>query len=75
MEKERDDSLEELLKFVVEDTRDYLDPDLLKEEKEQRKLHLRKANSQRLPKDHAAKGKSWSWNRIRSRPNTKHGYH
>lgn len=40
----------------------------------QHKLHLHQANRQQLPKT-PAKGKAWSWNRIRSRPNTKHGYH
>ena len=75
MEKEMSYELKELLKFKVE-VKDCIDPDLMKEEKEQQKLRLHKTNRWLVPKKNAAKKrKSWSWNRIRSRPNTKHGYH
>lgn len=75
MEKEISYDLKELMKFFV-DVKDAIDPDFVKEEKEQHKLHLHQANCQPLPKVEASKKrKSWSWNRIRSRPNTKHGYH
>ena len=75
MERERNDSLEELLKRKV-DVKDYIDPDLKQDEMEQHKLHLlHQERHHRQRKRHAAKGKPWRWNRIRSRPNTKHGYH
>nr|DAL21501.1 MAG TPA_asm: hypothetical protein [Caudoviricetes sp.] len=73
MEERKYYSLEDLEKFKVE-VEGIIEPDLLQEEREQHKLHLHQANRQRLPKT-PAKGKAWSWNRIRSRPNTKHGYH
>lgn len=75
MEKESNDSLDlaELLKFKTE-VKDYVDPDLKRDEMEQHKLHLHQARLHRQPKRHSTKGKPWSWNRIRSRPNTKHGY-
>ena len=71
--EERYYSLEDLEQFKVE-VEEIIDPDLLQEEREQHKLHLHQANRQRLPKT-PTKDKAWSWNRIRSRPNTKHGYH
>lgn len=73
MEERKYYSLEDLEKFKVE-VEEIIEPDLLQEEREQHKLHLHQANRQQLPKT-PAKGKAWSWNRIRSRPNTKHGYH
>lgn len=44
------------------------------EEKLQNKLRRFHASRKHLPRT-APKAKPWSWNRIRSRPNTKHGYH
>lgn len=44
------------------------------EEKIQNKLRRFHASRKHLPRT-APKAKPWSWNRIRSRPNTKHGYH
>lgn len=44
------------------------------EENLQNKLRRFHASRKHLPRT-APKAKPWSWNRIRSRPNTKHGYH
>jgi predicted transcriptional regulator len=51
----------------------YIEQEIL-EEKRQNKLRRFHASRKPLPRT-APKAKSWSWNRIRSRPNTKHGYH
>ena len=48
-----------------------IEQDLLEEERERRKRLLRQASRQRLPMP-ANKGKTWSWHRIRSNPNTGH---
>lgn len=58
----------------------YIDPDLQEETKEQHKLHLHHSSKRSQAatakrKSRLPKGNHWSWNRIRSRPNTKHGYH
>lgn len=58
---------------IQEDIRDYYCPEIL-EEKLQNKLRRFHASRKHLPRT-APKAKPWSWNRIRSRPNTKHGYH
>lgn len=58
---------------IQEDIRDYYCPEKL-EEKLQNKLRRFHASRKHLPRT-APKAKPWSWNRIRSRPNTKHGYH
>lgn len=58
---------------IQEDIRDYYCPEKL-EEKQQNKLRRFHASRKHLPRT-APKAKPWSWNRIRSRPNTKHGYH
>ena len=76
--------------YIQEDIRDYFCPEMLEdkgyycttyieqeildEEKRQNKLRRFHANRKPLPRT-APKAKPWSWNRIRSRPNTKHGYH
>lgn len=76
--------------YIQEDIRDYFCPEMLEdkgyycttyieqeildEEKRQNKLRRFYANRKPLPRT-APKAKPWSWNRIRSRPNTKHGYH
>lgn len=73
MEERKYYNLEDLEKFKVE-VEEIIEPDLQQEEREQHKLRLHKANRQRLPRT-STKGKAWRWNRIRSRPNTKHGYH
>ena len=52
----------------------YIEQEILNEEKRQNKLRRFHANRKPLPRT-APKAKPWSWNRIRSRPNTKHGYH
>lgn len=75
---------------IQEDIRDYYCPEKLEdkgyyyctpdieqeilEEKLQNKLRRFHASRKQLPRT-APKAKPWSWNRIRSRPNTKHGYH
>ena len=75
---------------IQEDIRDYYCPEKLEdkgyyycttdieqeilEEKLQNKLRRFHASRKYLPRT-APKAKPWSWNRIRSRPNTKHGYH
>ena len=75
---------------IQEDIRDYYCPEKLEdkgyyycttdieqeilEEKRQNKLRRFHASRKPLPRM-APKAKPWSWNRIRSRPNTKHGYH
>lgn len=74
---------------IQEDIRDYYCPEKLEdkgyycttyieqeilEEKRQNKLRRFHASRKPLPRT-APKAKPWSWNRIRSRPNTKHGYH
>lgn len=75
---------------IQEDIRDYYCPEKLEdkgyyycttdieqeilEEKLQNKLRRFHASRKHLPRT-APKAKPWSWNRIRSRPNTKHGYH
>lgn len=75
---------------IQEDIRDYYCPEkledkgyycttdieqeILEEEKLQNKLRRFHASRKHLPRT-APKAKPWSWNRIRSRPNTKHGYH
>ena len=51
----------------------YIEQEIL-EEKLQNKLRRFHASRKHLPRT-APKAKPWSWNRIRSRPNTKHGYH
>lgn len=51
----------------------YIEQEIL-EEKRQNKLRRFHASRKPLPRT-APKAKTWSWNRIRSRPNTKHGYH
>lgn len=58
----------------------YIDPDLREETREQHKLHLHHSSKRSLAattkrKSRQPKGNTWIWNRIRSRPNTKHGYH
>lgn len=58
---------------IQEDIRDYYCPEIL-EEKLQNKLRRFHASRKPLPGT-TPKAKPWSWNRIRSRPNTKHGYH
>lgn len=63
---------------IQEDIRDYycttdIEQEIL-EEKLQNKLRRFHASRKHLPRT-APKAKPWSWNRIRSRPNTKHGYH
>lgn len=58
---------------IQEDIRDYYCPEKL-EEKLQNKLRRFHASRKHLPRT-TPKAKPWSWNRIRSRPNTKHGYH
>lgn len=76
--------------LIQEDIRDYYSPEKLEdkgyyycttdieqeilEEKLQNKLRRFHASRKHLPRT-APKAKPWSWNRIRSRPNTKHGYH
>jgi hypothetical protein len=47
----------------------------IQEEKLQNKLRRIHACRKTQPLRTAPKAKPWSWNRIRSRPNTKHGYH
>lgn len=74
---------------IQEDIRDYYCPGMLEnkghycttyieqeiqEEKRQNKLRRFHASRKPLPRT-TPKAKPWSWNRIRSRPNTKHGYH
>lgn len=75
---------------IQEDIRDYYFPEKLEdkgyyycttdieqeilEEKLQNKLRRFHASRKPLPRT-TPKAKPWSWNRIRSRPNTKHGYH
>jgi hypothetical protein len=74
---------------IQEDIRDYYCPEKLEdkgyycttyieqeiqEEKRQNKLRRFHASRKPLPRT-TPKAKPWSWNRIRSRPNTKHGYH
>lgn len=63
---------------IQEDIRDYYCPtdneQEILEEKLQNKLRRFHASRKHLPRT-APKAKPWSWNRIRSRPNTKHGYH
>lgn len=59
---------------IQEDIRDYYCSEKLEEEKLQNKLRRFHASRKHLPRT-APKAKPWSWNRIRSRPNTKHGYH
>jgi hypothetical protein len=75
---------------IQEDIRDYYCPEKLEdkgyyycttdieqeilEKKLQNKLRRFHASRKHLPRT-APKAKPWSWNRIRSRPNTKHGYH
>ncbi len=74
---------------IQEDIRDYYCPGKLEdkgyycttyieqeiqEEKRQNKLRRFHASRKPLPRT-TPKAKPWSWNRIRSRPNTKHGYH
>lgn len=61
---------------IQEDIRDYYCPEKLEilEEKLQNKLRRFHASRKHLPRT-TPKAKPWSWNRIRSRPNTKHGYH
>lgn len=71
--EERYYDIEDLEKFKVE-IEEFIEPDFKEEEREQHKLHLHHASRQPLPRT-APKAKPWSWNRIRSRPNTKHGYH
>ena len=74
---------QELQKFDVSDFRNYeiyIDPDLREETMEQHKLHLHHSSKRSQaatakPKSRQPKGKPWIWNRIRSRPNTRHGYH
>lgn len=63
---------------IQEDIRDYycttdIEQEIL-EEKLQNKLRRFHASRKHLPRT-APKAKPWSWNRIRNRPNTKHGYH
>lgn len=67
---------------IQEDIRDYycttdIEQEILEEKlqnKLQNKLRRFHASRKHLPRT-APKAKPWSWNRIRSRPNTKHGYH
>lgn len=74
---------QELQKFDVLDIPNYeiyIDPDLREETREQHKLHLHHSSKRSQAataerKSRLPKGNHWSWNRIRSRPNTKHGYH
>lgn len=74
---------QELQKFDVLDFPNYeiyIDPDLREETREQHKLHLHHSSKRSLAattkrKSRQPKGNTWIWNRIRSRPNTKHGYH
>lgn len=72
----------ELQKFDASDynCEIYIDDDLREETREQNKLRIhhstktsQAATAKR--KSRQPKGKAWSWNRIRSRPNTNHGYH
>lgn len=58
----------------------YIDPDIREETREQHKLHLHHSSKSSQAatakrKSRQPKGNTWIWNRIRSRPNTKHGYH
>lgn len=74
---------QELQKFDVLDFPNYeiyIDPDLQEETMEQHKLHLHHSSKRNQAatakrKSRQPKGKAWIWNRIRSHPNTKHGYH
>lgn len=58
----------------------YIDPDIREETREQHRLHLHHSSKRSQAatakrKSRQPKGNTWIWNRIRSRPNTKHGYH
>jgi hypothetical protein len=58
----------------------YIDPNIREETREQHKLHLHHSSKRSQAatakrKSRQPKGNTWIWNRIRSRPNTKHGYH
>lgn len=66
--------LSTILEKIADERDEYLiDEDFEWDTKEQHKLHLHQEDRKRLPL--AQKPKTWNWHRIRSRPNTKHGYH